>query len=172
MTGDVSIHLASIAWQRGKWAEFAGKYSRGHLWRFAGGAKLKVSDSPAFLPEGYRDGARLDPENMFVATIASSHMLCWLQLAFDMEIDVMNYVDAAHGLLSELSEGVYWVSEVILHPKVTYGTRRTATPAAEARLHELAQEQSFIARSVKTKVTVCRGADEVIQLEFGGVSRA
>jgi organic hydroperoxide reductase OsmC/OhrA len=56
--------------------------------------------------------------------------------------------------MSELSEGVYWVSEVILHPKVTYGPRRTATVAAAARLHEMAHEQCFITLSIKTKVTV------------------
>jgi organic hydroperoxide reductase OsmC/OhrA len=59
--------------------------------------------------------------------------------------------------MPELGEGVYWVSEIILHPKITYSERSSATPAAEARLHELAHEQCFIASSIKTKVTV-RGA--------------
>jgi len=154
MGDDEPIHLASIDWQRGKWVDFPGKYSREHLWHFAGGAKLKASESPFLTPEGYRDGAKLDPEKLYVATIASSHMLTWLEIAFEMQIDVASYLDAAHGIMRELKDGVYWVSEVILHPKITYGPRRTATPAAEARLHEMAHEQSFIEQSVKTKVTV------------------
>jgi hypothetical protein len=41
-----------------------------------------------------------------------------------------------------------------LHPKITYGPRRSATAAAEERLHEMAHKQSFIEQSIKTKVTV------------------
>jgi organic hydroperoxide reductase OsmC/OhrA len=69
-------------------AQFPGKYSREHTWRFAGGAKLKASDSPLLTPEGYQDGAKLDPHKLFVATIASSHMLTWLHLALEIGIDV------------------------------------------------------------------------------------
>jgi organic hydroperoxide reductase OsmC/OhrA len=151
-----SGHLASMEWQRGKWAGFTGKYSREHTWRLAGGAKLIASDSPFVLPEGYRENAKLDAEMLFVATVASSHMLTWLRVAFGMEIDVMGYMDEAHGILRETSDGVYCVSEIILHPKITYGPKRTATPAAEARLHELAHAQCFIANSIKTRVTVHR----------------
>lgn len=81
-------------------------------------------------------------------------MQTWLHIAFAMGIEVKSYRDEAHGILSEIEEGVYWVSEVILHPRIAYDERSSATPAAEARLHELAQEQCFIARSIKTKVTV------------------
>jgi hypothetical protein len=34
---------------------------------------------PFLAPEGYRDNAKLDPEKLYVATIASSHMLTWLE---------------------------------------------------------------------------------------------
>lgn len=69
------VHLASVDWQRGKWADAKGTYSREHTWWLAGGAKLKASDAHFLLPEGYRDGAKVDPEKMFVATIASARML-------------------------------------------------------------------------------------------------
>ena len=156
MSKEDSVQLASIAWERGKWAGYVGKYSREHTWHLAGGAKLKASDSPFMLPEGYRDSARLDAEKLFVASVASSHMLYWLHIAFGMELDVMGYVDEARGMLTQIRDGVYWVSEIILQPKITYGPKRTAAPAAEARLHELAHEQCFIANSVKTKITVRR----------------
>ena len=68
-----------------------------------------------------------------------------------MEIDVASYLDSAHGTMSELKDGVYWVSEVILHPKITYVPRRSATAAAEARLHEMAHDQCFIEQSIKTR---------------------
>ena len=61
------------------------------------------------------------------------------------------------GILTELSDEVYWVSEVILHPRITYNERSSASATAETRLHELAHEQCFIANSIKTKVSVRTG---------------
>jgi organic hydroperoxide reductase OsmC/OhrA len=147
-------HLATIDWTRGKWSHVKGKYAREHTWHLAGGAKLKATDAPMLLPEGYRDKTKLNPENLFVATIASAHMLSWLHVAFQMELEVLSYRDAAHGLLAEISEGEYWVSEVILSPTVTFAAHQEVMPSALARIHELAHEQCFIARSIKTKVTV------------------
>ena len=37
MTEAQSEHLASIDWQRGKWADAKGKYSREHIWHGVGG---------------------------------------------------------------------------------------------------------------------------------------
>jgi organic hydroperoxide reductase OsmC/OhrA len=116
--------------------------------------KLRVTDSWLLLPEGYRDGARVDPEKMFVATIASAHMLSWLHLAFSYGIEVESYHDMAVGVLGEISPEVHWISEVILNPRITYNEGSSATAAAQAKLHELAREQCFIANSIKTKVTV------------------
>jgi organic hydroperoxide reductase OsmC/OhrA len=154
MTEPNAEHLATIDWTRGKWSHVKGKYAREHTWHLAGGTKLKATDAGALLPDGYRDKAKLNPENLFVATIASAHMLSWLHVAFQMEIEVESYRDAAKGVLSELSEGVYWVSEVILGPTITFTARQEVMPSALARIHELAHEQCFIANSIKTKVTV------------------
>jgi len=82
------VHLATIDWQRGKWAGAKGKYSREHLWHLVGGAKLKASDSPAMLPKAFADRAAVNPENMFVAAVASAHMLSWLNVAFGMGIEL------------------------------------------------------------------------------------
>jgi organic hydroperoxide reductase OsmC/OhrA len=147
---------ATIEWARGKWSSVKGKYSREHTWQLDG-MKLRASDAEFLLPEGYRDGARFDPEKSFVATIASAHMLSWLHIAFSYEIEVESYRDTAVGVLSELSPQEYWISEVILNPRITYNERSRATAAAEAKLHELAHEQCFIAQSIKSKVRVHTG---------------
>jgi organic hydroperoxide reductase OsmC/OhrA len=149
-----AVKLVIIDWQRGKWSSAKGKYSREHTWLLAGGVKLRVSDSDAMVPEAYRDGVRLDPKKMFVATIASAHMLSWLHLAFAMGAEVASYQDEAAGVLSELDSDLHRVSEVILNPQITYNERSRATATAEARLYELAHEHCFIANSVKTKVMV------------------
>jgi organic hydroperoxide reductase OsmC/OhrA len=69
------------------------------------GGKLKASDAGALLPDGYRDKVHFNPENLFVATVASAHMLSWLHVAFGVGAEVETYRDAAEGVLSELSEG-------------------------------------------------------------------
>lgn len=148
---------ATLEWSRGKWSSIKGKYSREHLCVLEGGVRLRVTDSWMLLPEGYRDGARVDPEKMFVASIASAHMLSWLHLAFSYGIEVESYHDTAVGVLGEVSPEVHWISEVILNPRIVCNERSSATAAAQAKLHELAHAQCFIANSIKTKVTVLTG---------------
>jgi hypothetical protein len=82
-------------------------------------------------------------------------MLSWLHVAFGMGAEIESYVDAAEGVMTELVGGEYWISEVILSPKITCSAGYEVTPAAIAHIHELAQKDSFIAHSIKTKATVC-----------------
>jgi organic hydroperoxide reductase OsmC/OhrA len=146
------IHLVTVDWRRGKWSGTRGKYSREHVWHFAGRLSVKVSD--ALAPVAYRDTARLDPLKSYVATIASAHMLAWLHAAFSHEAEVESYLDTAEGVLSGLPEGRCWVSEVILKPPVTFSAHQRIEASAIAHFHELAQHDCFIAQSIKTKVTV------------------
>jgi organic hydroperoxide reductase OsmC/OhrA len=149
-----AVHLVTVDWQRGKWAQMKGKYSREHVWHLLGGAKLKASDSPALLPKGFQDRAAVNPENMLVGAISSAHMLSWLNVAFGMGIEVVSYLDQAHGVLTEICAGEVWVSEVILKPRITFDPRFDVSADVIAKVHELAHENCFIARSVKSKVTV------------------
>jgi organic hydroperoxide reductase OsmC/OhrA len=71
-----------------------------------------------------------------------------------MGIEVETYRDPAAGVLTEISDGVYWVSEVILSPAITFAASQEVTPSALTQIHKLANEQCFIANSIKTKVTV------------------
>jgi organic hydroperoxide reductase OsmC/OhrA len=153
--GDERIHLVTIDWKRGKWSGTRGKYSREHQWHFAERLVLKVTD--ALAPAAYRDSARLDPLKSYVATISSAHMLAWLHAAFSHEVEVESYLDAAEGVMSRLPEGRSWVSEVILKPRVTFDAKQQVTASTIAHFHELAQQDCFIARSLKTKVTIHTG---------------
>jgi organic hydroperoxide reductase OsmC/OhrA len=154
-TGEAeSVHLVTIEWTRGKWANAKGKYSREHVWHLAG-AQLNASDSPALLPKGIYDSAAINPENMLVAAIASAHMLSWLNIAFGMGIQVMSYLDRVHGVMTETSDGEVWISEVILQPRITFDALYAVNVEDIAYMHQLAHERCFIARSVKSKVTIC-----------------
>jgi organic hydroperoxide reductase OsmC/OhrA len=150
--GDERIHLVTIDWKRGTWSGTRGRYSREHLWHFAGRLSLKVSD--ALAPAAYRDAARLDPLKSFVATISSAHMLACLHAAFSHDAEVESYLDTAEGVVSGLPEGRCWVSEVILKPRMTFSAQQDVTATTVAHFHELAQRDCFIAQSIKTKVTV------------------
>jgi len=96
-------HLATIDWQRGAWSDKKGKYSRQHTWVLAG-TRLKASEIGAVTPAAYHDKTPIDPYNMFVATVASAHMLTWLHMAFSIDIEVDRYVDRAYGVLTGPSE--------------------------------------------------------------------
>ena len=146
-------HLATIDWQRGAWSDKKGKYSRQHTWVLAG-TKLKASENGAVTPAAYHDKTPIDPYNMFVATVASAHMLTWLHMAFSIDVEVERYVDRAYGVLTGLPSGDCWISEVILHPKITLKAGYEMTAATMAHLHEHVPEHCYIARSINTKVTV------------------
>jgi organic hydroperoxide reductase OsmC/OhrA len=155
--GDERAHLVTIDWERGKWSGAMDQYPRKHRWHFAGQLVLEVSEVPGI---GYQDEVRLDPWSSYVATIASGHMLAWLHAAFSHGVQVESYVDRAEGVLSQLPEGRNWVSQVILHPQVTFRAGQQVTEAQRTHFHELAYRDCFIAASVKTKVTIAIAPDK------------
>jgi organic hydroperoxide reductase OsmC/OhrA len=131
-----------------------GKYSREHTWSFDGGATMRASPSPNVVPVPYSNPAHVDPEEAFVALIASCHMLTYLYLASRQGFQLDSYHDEAVGVMSKNERGVSWVSVVTLHPQIAYSGAKLPTPAEEERLHHMAREQCFIANSIKTEVVV------------------
>jgi hypothetical protein len=145
--------LVTVGWERGKWADSPGEYSRQHQWRFLSNLVVEATDPMS--PAAYRgDGAAIDAWMAYVAAIASGHMLAWLHAAFSHGVEVTGYRDQAEGVLTQLPEGRSWVSEVILHPRVTLRAAQQVAPAQMAHFHELARRDCFIACSVKTKITI------------------
>jgi organic hydroperoxide reductase OsmC/OhrA len=130
-----------------------GRYSREHTWSFDGGVTVPASASPSVVPAPWSNAAHVDPEEAYVASIASCHMLWWLSLAAKQGFEIEAYHDDASGVMTHNEHGKLWVSAVTLRPRIRYGAR-AATPAEEARLHELAHAECFIANSIKTAVTV------------------
>jgi organic hydroperoxide reductase OsmC/OhrA len=147
-------HRAIIKWKRGGKSFLKGQFSREHTWSFDGGATVTASASPSVVPAAYSNPAGVDPEEAFVASLSSCHMLTFLYLASRQGFEVESYEDEAVGVLAKNERGVYWVSTVTLSPTIVYGGDETPSPEDEARLHHGAHEQCFIANSVKTEVTV------------------
>jgi organic hydroperoxide reductase OsmC/OhrA len=147
-------HKAIIRWQCTGPDFPKGKYSREHTWRFDGGFEMPASPSPSIVPTPYSNPAHVDPEEAFVASISSCHMLTFLYVASQQGFQVDSYEDEAVGTMTKNEKGVPWVSLVTLHPKVFYSGEKLPNPADEERLHHLAHEQCFIANSIKSEVTV------------------
>jgi organic hydroperoxide reductase OsmC/OhrA len=150
----MSEHKATIHWQ-GSGPDFLkGKYSREHSWRFDGGATVAASPSPSVVPAPWSNPAGVDPEEAFVAAIASCHMLTFLWLASKQGFQIDRYEDEAVGTMTKNDRGVPWVSRVTLRPRIDWAGEKRPSVADIEHLHHAAHEQCFIANSVRTDVSV------------------
>lgn len=93
----------------------------------------------------------VDPEEAYVASLASCHMLFFLSLAAGNGLTVESYEDEAEGFLEEDARGRMRMTRVILRPAAQYGSAEPARDFIE-RLHHEAHERCFIANSVTTDV--------------------
>ena len=148
----MSRHTCTVEWQRGAQAFTDLKYSRAHQWRFDGGAVVPGSSSPQSVKLPYSDAAAVDPEEAFVASVSSCHMLWFLSLAAKAGHVVERYEDAAVGRMGPDAAGRTMMLEVTLRPRVTFAGGRAPDAAALEALHHRAHEVCFIANSVKTAV--------------------
>jgi organic hydroperoxide reductase OsmC/OhrA len=149
----MSEHKATIEWRR-QGADFDYKtYSRSHTLAFEGGIRVPASAAPGSIPPTAAGAPGVDPEQAFVASLSSCHMLWFLHLAWKAKLVVDGYVDHASGILEQNAEGREAMTRVVLRPAVTFAGRKPA-PQEHARLHKDAHHRCFIANSVKTEVTV------------------
>lgn len=105
------------------------------------------SSDPSFLG----DKTRYNPEDLFLSSIASCHMLWYLHLCTVHHITVIAYLDAATALLEEGENGSGKFTQVTLHPKVKITDSRLITKANE--LHKEANNMCFIANSCNFSIT-------------------
>ena len=144
-------HTATVVWERSPGDAFAGsRFSRAHSWAFDGGLTVPASSSPAVIPR-FSDPAGIDPEEAFVASLSSCHMMTFLYLAARRGLVVNRYEDRAEGELTRNEDGRYWLSRVILRPHIDWDGEAPDTETAR-QLHEQAHEECFIANSVRTEV--------------------
>ena len=149
----MSEHKATVEWRR-QGADFDYQtYSRSHTLSFDGGIRVPASAAPGNIPPTAASAPGVDPEQAFVASISSCHMLWFLHLAAQAKFVVDRYVDHASGILGKNAEGREAMTRVVLQPAVTFSGRK---PSAEehAQLHENAHHKCFIANSVKTEVVL------------------
>jgi organic hydroperoxide reductase OsmC/OhrA len=150
----MSTYTATIRWAREGSPDFSkGQYSRAHSWSFDGGITLAASASPHIVPAPWSNADAVDPEEAFVASLASCHMLFFVDFARRAGLVINSYVDVAEGVLDKREDGKMWMSQVTLRPKIAWGGD-APDEATIADLHHRAHDACFIANSVTTKVTV------------------
>ena len=117
----MSKYTAEVNWTRQDHENFIdNKYSRGHQWQFDGGAIIEASSSPSIVPLPYSVADNVDPEEAFVASLSSCHMLFFLSIAAKSKLIVDNYIDNAVGIMEKDADGKTSMTQITLRPVVTF----------------------------------------------------
>lgn len=144
-------HHAGVRWTRTSSDFTYDSYNRAHEMRFKNGdIVVPASGAPAF--KG--DADRVDPEEAFVASLSSCHMLTFLAICARKRLTVDAYEDDAVGYLEKGEGGKLSVTRVTLKPRVRFAQGTSVEAAALADIHHKSHLDCFIANSVKTDVAV------------------
>ena len=117
--------------------------------------RLEFDERPAIeasgAPQYKGDATKLNPEELFVASLVSCQMLSYLALAARAGVDVLAYDDHGEGTMT-LADKRMRISEVRLRPRITLAPG--ADQARARALVESAHDACFIANSVSCAVHV------------------
>jgi organic hydroperoxide reductase OsmC/OhrA len=158
----VSEYSVAVLWDRNDDVFVDGRYSRAHRWQFDGGSVVKASSSPHSVPLPYSDSAGVDPEEAFVAALASCHMLWFLSIAAKQGYRVESYSDKAAGMLARGPNGKLCMTAVTLRPHVTFSGTKLPMADGVRAMHEQAHAECYIANSVTTHITTEPTHDVVV----------
>jgi organic hydroperoxide reductase OsmC/OhrA len=159
--GSVMSYNVKISWKKDTSESFIdNKYSRAHIWTFDGGIAVPASSSPHVVPLPMSKESAVDPEEAFVASLSSCHMLWFLSIAAAKNFVVESYEDEAEGILAKNEEGKLAMTEVTLRPQVNFAGKALPSRDQVEELHHLAHDRCFLANAVKTKITVVQSEKE------------
>lgn len=147
-------HTATVVWARFGAAFVDNRYSRAHRWTFDGGATIPASSSPHVVPVPLSDPVGVDPEEAFVASISSCHMLWFLSIAAARGFVVDRYADHAVGTMAKDADGRLAMTRVVLRPDVVFSGASMPTDDDIRAMHDDAHHACFIANSVRTEIAI------------------
>ncbi|WP_370980812.1 OsmC family protein [Agaribacterium sp. ZY112] len=151
----MSTYQAQVKWQRAKDEGYIdNKYSRAHLWQFDGGLSVAASSSPHIVPEPYSVAANVDPEEAFIASISSCHMLFFLSIAAKRGFIVDSYLDKTEGYMGKDQSGCISITQVRLNPHIIFSADTCPSSKDIDNIHHQAHQQCFIANSVKAEIII------------------
>jgi organic hydroperoxide reductase OsmC/OhrA len=91
------VYLDSVILENGQ-SVFS---ARDHTWSFDGGHTMTATAAPAYLG----NPANVDPEEAFVASLSSCHMLTFLAIACKQKFVLDSYEDEAVGHMEKNADG-------------------------------------------------------------------
>jgi organic hydroperoxide reductase OsmC/OhrA len=144
----MSEHRATLRWTRGDSGFGYKEYSRDHDWIFPNGHTLRASAAPKYL--GNEDC--VDPEEAYVASLSSCHMLTFLALSSMQGFVLDSYADEAVGTLAFNADKKLAITTVTLRPTTVFSGDKQPTREELESLHHKAHEECFIANSVTTEI--------------------
>ncbi|MCB1671306.1 MAG: OsmC family protein [Gammaproteobacteria bacterium] len=147
-------YRATISWFNSGPDFTGGKYSRAHQWHFEGGQSVNATAAPGIVPAPWSEPANVDPEQAFVAALASCHMLFFLHFAARQALAVESYHDDADGVMGKNDAGKQAIIQVTLRPRITFSGPAVPDPEVLDQLHHAAHEHCFIANSVTTRILI------------------
>ena len=146
----MSEHKISLEWKRATPDFQYQTYNRDHTWKFDGGHEMEASAAPTYLG----NPQNVDPEEAFVASLSSCHMLTFLAVACKRKFVLDEYTDEAVGHMEKNAEGKLAITRVTLKQKLKFSGEKQPTAEEIDEMNHAAHDQCFIANSVKTEVTV------------------
>ncbi|NQY75313.1 MAG: OsmC family protein [Candidatus Margulisbacteria bacterium] len=151
----MTTHMATIKWNRIKDELFVdNKFSRGHEWIFDSGTVVEASSSPHIVPIPYSVESNVDPEEAFIASVSSCHMLFFLSISAKKGYVIDQYIDKAKGEMGKNSEGHHSIVKVKLYPRAIFSGDKKPTADEIQSIHAQSHRQCFIANSVKSEVEI------------------
>ncbi|MDO9373416.1 MAG: OsmC family protein [Ferruginibacter sp.] len=141
-------YAVTVAWtgNTGSGTKEYRSYERSHLISVDQKVNILGSSDAAFRG----DKSMHTPEDLFVASISTCHMLWYLHLCSEAGVVVTKYIDQATATMTEEAGGAGQFTEVVLHPQVSVADSSMILLAEEQ--HQKANAMCFIARSLNFPV--------------------
>ena len=150
----MATHQATIRWFASPGEDFAkGQYSRAHSWNFDGLTNVAASASPHIVPMPWANPDAVDPEEAFVASAASCHMLFFLDFARRAGLIVTGYDDEAEGEMQKGEDGKVRITRITLRPKIVFGGDEPDQSVVD-EIHHKSHEACFIANSITSEILI------------------
>jgi organic hydroperoxide reductase OsmC/OhrA len=153
----MDAYTATLSWFRNDELFSDGKYSRAHEIAFDGGVTMPASSSPHVVRVPLSREDAVDPEEMFVASLSSCHMLFFLDFARRGGFVVDVYVDNAEGVMGKDERGRMAMTRIVLNPQIAWSGNKQPTPEELRELHHKSHEACFIANSFRGDVVIAGG---------------
>ncbi len=146
----MSEHKVQLEWKNHGEDFSPANYTRNHRLTFDNGVLISASAAP-----DYRgDADAIDPEEMFLASLCSCHMLTFLAVASKRNHTVVSYQDNATAYLEKNATGKMAITRVVLSPRIIFsGDKQPGAEELEI-LHHKAHTLCFIANSVSCEIQV------------------